>query len=120
MVRLLVKGVVLVYGRYLAFLTLLAVFGWMWLALLVWVRWRAVMVGAFTILAIGGVTVAIGFSTSFLAPKNLFYLDQLALVQRYVPKDAEVGAAQSGTLGFFRDRVVNLDGKVNNEPPRDR
>ncbi|MFZ0962459.1 MAG: hypothetical protein WAO35_16300, partial [Terriglobia bacterium] len=38
---------------------------------------------------------------------------QMALVQKYVPADAWVAAGQTGTLGFFRSRVVNLDGKVN-------
>lgn len=30
-----------------------------------------------------------------------------------VPPQARIGALQSGALGFFRDEVVNLDGKVN-------
>jgi hypothetical protein len=42
-----------------------------------------------------------------------FYTQQLALVRAYVPNDEAVAAGQSGTLGFFRKRVVNLDGKVN-------
>jgi hypothetical protein len=36
-------------------------------------------------------------------------------VERNVPRTSWVGAAQSGTLGFFHDRTVNLDGKVNPE-----
>jgi hypothetical protein len=46
-------------------------------------------------------------------PNEMF--EQLELVEKYVPQGEEVGAEQSGTLGFFRDRVVNLDGKVNVE-----
>ena len=34
-------------------------------------------------------------------------------VQEHVPEDAWVAAPQSGTLGFFHDRTINLDGKVN-------
>jgi hypothetical protein len=30
-----------------------------------------------------------------------------------VPGDSWVGAVQTGTLGFFHDRTINLDGKVN-------
>ena len=30
-----------------------------------------------------------------------------------MPPQARIGALQSGALGFFRDEVVNLDGKVN-------
>lgn len=34
-------------------------------------------------------------------------------VQNNVPDSQWVGASQSGTLGFFHDRTINLDGKVN-------
>jgi len=46
---------------------------------------------------------------------NPMYTEQLPLVQECVPKEAVVAAGQSGTLGYFCDRVVNLDGKVNRE-----
>jgi hypothetical protein len=46
---------------------------------------------------------------------NTVYHDQVALVEEHVPDEDEVAAGQSGTLGFFRDRVVNTDGKVNRE-----
>jgi hypothetical protein len=41
--------------------------------------------------------------------------EQVALVEAHVPPDATVAAGQSGTLGFLRARVVNVDGKVNPE-----
>lgn len=34
-------------------------------------------------------------------------------VRENVPEEVWVGAIQTGTLGFFHDRTVNLDGKVN-------
>jgi hypothetical protein len=34
-------------------------------------------------------------------------------VERNVAPDEWIGAVQTGTLGFFHDRTVNLDGKVN-------
>lgn len=34
-------------------------------------------------------------------------------VQQNVPEQVWVGAVQTGTLGFFHDRTINLDGKVN-------
>ncbi|MFI5316436.1 MAG: hypothetical protein ACHQ6T_12105 [Myxococcota bacterium] len=34
-------------------------------------------------------------------------------VSEHVPEDVWVAAPQSGTLGFFHDRTINLDGKVN-------
>ncbi|MGQ0662669.1 MAG: hypothetical protein ACT4P2_03580 [Pseudomonadota bacterium] len=43
------------------------------------------------------------------------YHDQVALVRAHVPDGEPVAAGQSGTLGFFRAQVVNLDGKVNRE-----
>jgi hypothetical protein len=46
---------------------------------------------------------------------NTVYHDQIALVRQHVPDSEPVAAGQTGTLGYFRDRVVNLDGKVNVE-----
>lgn len=34
-------------------------------------------------------------------------------VRQHVPAQSWVGAPQSGTLGFYHDRTINLDGKVN-------
>jgi hypothetical protein len=34
-------------------------------------------------------------------------------VEANVPRDAWVAAVQTGTLGFFHERTINLDGKVN-------
>ena len=36
-------------------------------------------------------------------------------VDRNVPADAWVGAVQTGTLGYWHDLTINLDGKVNPE-----
>ncbi|MGE3532892.1 MAG: hypothetical protein AB7I12_14065 [Steroidobacteraceae bacterium] len=41
-------------------------------------------------------------------------------VQAHVPREQWVGAIQTGTLGFFHDRTINLDGKVNPEALRAR
>jgi len=38
---------------------------------------------------------------------------QWPLVEANVPPEAWVAAGQSGTIGFMRDRVLNLDGRVN-------
>ncbi len=37
----------------------------------------------------------------------------VAWVDEHVGEDEWVGAIQTGTLGFFHDRTINLDGKVN-------
>jgi hypothetical protein len=52
------------------------------------------------------------FSSSSVEP---LIVGQVGLAQQYVPADDWVAGAQAGTLGFFRDRVVNLDGRVNFE-----
>jgi len=44
---------------------------------------------------------------------NLNYELQYAQTQAHVRKGCRVGAFESGTLGYFREGVVNLDGKVN-------
>ena len=46
---------------------------------------------------------------------NTVYHDQVALVRDNVPAEDFVAAGQAGTLAFFRDRVINTDGKVNRD-----
>jgi hypothetical protein len=50
------------------------------------------------------------------------YWEQLALIDEQVPAGDIVAAGQAGTLGYFRARTVNVDGKVNREaiPYQDR
>lgn len=43
------------------------------------------------------------------------YWDQLDLVGDRVPLSETVAAGQAGTLGYFRKRVIDVDGKVNAE-----
>jgi hypothetical protein len=43
------------------------------------------------------------------------YWEQLALIAEHVPDGDLVAAGQAGTLGYFRARTVNVDGKVNRE-----
>ena len=46
---------------------------------------------------------------------NMMFWEQVQLVRALVPESDVVAAGQSGTLNFFRDHVVNMDGKVNPE-----
>ncbi|MBI3453471.1 MAG: hypothetical protein HY057_11725 [Rhodospirillales bacterium] len=104
------------YIRYFMPLTLLA-----FVAVPVW--WaRMIAAGrgpAFLHLGVAGALTVYGAGLAVLAQgdRGIFgkaaHHDQVALVQRYVPPGDPVAAGQSGTLGFFRDRVVNVDGKVN-------
>jgi hypothetical protein len=43
------------------------------------------------------------------------HYDMVRIAGAYVPVGDRLAAAQSGTLGFFRDGVTNLDGKVNGD-----
>ncbi|MCW1967957.1 MAG: hypothetical protein KIH69_007535 [Anaerolineae bacterium] len=55
------------------------------------------------------------YCTNLGESSNKNYTDQYVLIQNHVPPDAIVSAGQSGTVGYFRDHVLNLDGKVNQE-----
>ena len=68
-------------------------------------------------LALLAVVQAAVLAASMLEGRGLggetVYHAQVALTREHVPETDAVAAGQSGTLGFFRNRVVNLDGKVN-------
>jgi hypothetical protein len=51
---------------------------------------------------------------------NESFEQQLRLVRQHVSDSETVAAYQTGTLGYFRDHVLNLDGKVNPEALRQR
>lgn len=62
------------------------------------------------------VLVAVFFAhTGMIFKGNTNYSEQLQLVREIVPDADFVAAGQSGTLGYFRERVVHLDGRVNAE-----
>jgi len=51
---------------------------------------------------------------SYMAKSGYFH-EAVELVRRHVPPGVAVASKQSGTLGYFRDKVINLDGKVNRD-----
>ena len=69
--------------------------------------------------------VAVGFSVAllvlvaglnariYLKGKDHMHFQVVEWVAEHVDEEEWVGAIQSGTLGFFHDRTINLDGKVN-------
>jgi len=74
----------------------------------------ATLAGAFAAVLLPG----IGLGIALAPPKwqgdgRMPHRQVVAWVQQHVPDDVWVGASQSGTLGFFHDRTINLDGKVN-------
>jgi hypothetical protein len=58
---------------------------------------------------------ATGYRVWWARAAETMLKEQVPLVHAHVPPDDWVAAGQSGTLGFLRDRVVNLDGRVNFE-----
>jgi hypothetical protein len=67
-------------------------------------------------LPVSGFVLLLGVSQLHLSKDfaaATYVTEQLAVVQEHVPAGAPVASGQTGTLGFFRENVVNLDGKVN-------
>ncbi|MCI0431561.1 MAG: hypothetical protein L0210_13610 [Rhodospirillales bacterium] len=104
------------YARYLAPASLLGVVLAATLLARVPVRRASLLVLALPLLAtpvlMGSRAAWQGSTTHF---GTIMFWDQLELVRRLVPPEDWVAAGQSGTLGFFRPRVLNMDGKVNPE-----
>lgn len=100
------------YIRYFAPLSLLA-FVFVPALLVAAARaWAAKLAGAFGVVAFALLALAWTGWSPFGASAHH---EQVDLVAEHVPSDATVAAGQSGTLGFLRRRVVNVDGKVNPE-----
>ncbi|HXV25738.1 MAG TPA: hypothetical protein VED46_15960 [Alphaproteobacteria bacterium] len=104
------------YGRYLAPLSLV---GLVWAATLLA---RLPMKRAALLVLVLPLLVSPTLSGTHAAWRGsithfgtIMFWDQLQLVRAMVPDEDWVAAGQSGTLGFFRPHVLNMDGKVNRE-----
>jgi hypothetical protein len=108
------------YGRYLAPLMLVTI-PMTAVALVEVRRFRAAPQGA-AVLALVSMAAASAMAWDIQArvSPSGYYHEQLRLIEERVPPADMVCAFQSGTIGYFRDRVVNLDGKVNGETLRRR
>ena len=101
------------YARYLAPLTMVAVVGGTWLLFrAIGSRSAAVPVGIAAVLSVVGIAVFCALDIVKF-PGNVMLTQQVSLVESRVPPGSAVAAGQSGTLSYFRDGVVNLDGKSN-------
>lgn len=67
------------------------------------------------VLGVIAVAMCLGLLGRLLIPgvKDQGHFQVVGWVQDNVPDGAWVGAVQTGTLGYWRDRTINLDGKVN-------
>lgn len=63
---------------------------------------------------IAGITLTLLIGgTSYFTEYNSMYIEHYGWVEENVPEDTWVAANQTGTLGYFHDRTINVDGKVN-------
>lgn len=104
-------------GRYLMplspFAALLSVSSFVWLA-------ERVPAARVPRALIAAAAVALLLSTAehlrrYRKGTNQGHFQVVDWVTANVPRDAWMAAVQTGTLGFFHDRTINLDGKVNPE-----
>ena len=108
------------YGRYLTPLMLVSI-PLTAVALAEVRRFRTVVEGAAVLALVTMAALsAIAWDFQLGASRSGYYDEQLRLIEDHVPPADAVGAFQSGTIGYFRDRVLNLDGKVNAEALRRR
>ncbi len=102
------------YGRYLAPIMLVATVGGIWLLFgAICTRRAFIPVGIAAVLSLVAVAVFCALDVGKLFPGNSMLTQQVALVESRVPSSATVAAGQSGTLSYYRDGVINLDGKSN-------
>jgi hypothetical protein len=104
------------YTRYLTPLSLVAVFGAASAAVFVYQRSPKLVTTVISLLVapiLAGTVILWRVNSSFVG--NLMLQEQMSLVEHYVPQNEVVAAGQSGTIGYFRHNVVNLDGKVNSQ-----
>jgi hypothetical protein len=92
-----------------------------WAIVMVWF-WQRVSWHWSKILGIGlMLTVIVGLHTrNYLKSNTHPHFQVVNWVKLYVPTQTWVGAYQSGTIGYFHDHTINLDGKVNPEALRAR
>jgi hypothetical protein len=99
------------YSRYFAPASILGVTFWSLVILKIVerVHRNVAAIGLALIAAQIPVLVALHYSGPL---RQALLATQVPLAEEYVPANDWVAGVQSGTLGFHRDRVVNLDGRV--------
>jgi hypothetical protein len=104
------------YTRYLAPASIAAALFWSFVILKIIRHVNRYVVGVgLALMAVQIPTIVSSPSTTIGLGGNIILKEQLPLVLTHVPANDWVGATQSGTLGFLRDRVINLDGRVSFE-----
>lgn len=70
------------------------------------------LAGAALVLGAASLTVALGLRSYTTFPGHQHF-QAVRWIEANVPETTWVAAVQTGTIGFFHDRTINLDGKVN-------
>lgn len=102
-------------ARYFAPLAPLLVLPAAWLAVAAWQRVMETSLRALAYAAPVMLLAVLAFLSlrQYRAGAEHPHFQVVRWVEQNVPEETWVGAIQTGTLGFFHDRTVNLDGKVN-------
>lgn len=68
-----------------------------------------------SVVALAAIVLSLALLGRYLIPgvRDQGHFQVVGWVQENVPEAAWVGAVQTGTLGYWHDRTINLDGKVN-------
>jgi predicted PurR-regulated permease PerM len=115
-------GVPYFLSRFLFPLSAFLALVWSGAALDVWRRLRRriprVVCWIVPILLVGYLIVLSGLIYAASTPDRFFR--GVRHLEARVPQEAWIGGFQTGIVGYFRDRTINLDGKVNPEALRAR
>jgi hypothetical protein len=103
------------YYRYLFPVALIASVLIAWWAAPLALAWPRIAVVVVALLCAPTMISAVMAQRGHTLHVDTVYWEQLALVDEQVPEADLVAAGQTGTLGYFRARTVNVDGKVNRE-----
>jgi len=118
-------GLVTFYGVFFGagwfmtrYLAPLSVFGaLLWAILMVHGARRALVRGSNAFVwvgALGILLLTVGLDVrGYLRGSEHMHFQVVQWVEGHVPPEVWIGAVQTGTVGFFHDRTINLDGKVN-------
>lgn len=102
------------YTRYLLPLSLVAVFATTSAAVFLYQRAPKLVTTIVTLIVAPtlAATILLWHVDRFFVGSEML-TEQMRLIEKYVPPNETVAAGQSGTIGYLRSNVVNLDGKVN-------
>lgn len=105
-------------SRYLAVLAPLLIVAALWVAIdilraLLGGRWR----GGLAVAGLAGLALSLALYVRPFLPgaEGQGHFQVVDWILQNVPEETWVGAVQTGTLGYWHDRTINLDGKVNPE-----